>query len=406
MSAHPPQRPKTLEELEAEMNQPSGVAASASTQRARSKRPSRIFPKLIVLSVLLGIPMSLLWLANLPYPVVRRVVADKAPVLLLPSYIKIESHFKNAIASLEQANRLIENPTSSADIDLGSQKLQEAQKHLDALPLWLASTPYEYRYWGYGWQFNYAGWNSARAKAGRLQAKVFQERNAQTQLTEAEAALTRAKQQYEQAKTPIDKPIAIAAWRSSLDRFNQISSNTLAGKLAQQKYTAYQRDFKETVGLAAGNERVATIIASAREFGRQAAIMGQNPPHPEEKWQQIAQFWQDAIRRLEEVSVEDSLGYAEAQKLMAEYKANLAQIKLRQIAESKSVRHFEQAQSQIQSLVARFPTDPQSVDRNSIISQLQSVINQLEKVQNGTTPYLEAQELLLSAKAKLKEFQP
>ncbi|MDA0212832.1 MULTISPECIES: hypothetical protein [Desertifilum] len=402
MSANPQKPPKSLEELEAELYAPAGtMTASTATQPVKFKRPVRFLRRLFWVSLLLAIPTSLIWVANLPYPVVRQTMTEKAPILLLPSYIKIESHYKSAIAALEQADRLIENPTSAADIDLGGQKLQEAQKHLDALPIWLASSRYEYRYWGYGWQFSYAGWNSARARAGRLEAKVFQERNAQTQLSEANAALNQAKQQYAQAATPIDKPIAIAAWRSALDQYPQIPTSTLAGRTARQTYEASLRDFRETVGLAADNQRVATIIAGAREFGRQAAILGQNPPHPAEKWQQIAQLWEDAIRPLNQIRPDDPLGYAEAQKLMAEYKVNLAQIELRRSAEVNSVRAFERAQSEINALLAR----PNSTNPNYTISQLQSIINQLEKVQNGTTPYLEAQRLLLSAKAKLNEFQ-
>jgi len=66
---------------------------------------------------------------------------------------------------------------------------------------------------------------------------------------------------------------------------------------------------------------------------------------------------------------------------------------------------LEQAQSQIQNLLASTPTDPKSLDLNSTISQLQGIINQLEKVQSGTTAYLSAQDLLLKAHNKLKQFQ-
>jgi len=64
------------------------------------------------------------------------------------------------------------------------------------------------------------------------------------------------------------------------------------------------------------------------------------------------------------------------------------------------------AQQQSQSLLASIPVDPKSFDRNRVVSQLQSIINQLEKVQNGTTAYMKAQELLLSAKNKLQQLQP
>ncbi|MFN6461583.1 MAG: hypothetical protein RMZ41_007000 [Nostoc sp. DedVER02] len=51
------------------------------------------------------------------------------------------------------------------------------------------------------------------------------------------------------------------------------------------------------------------------------------------------------------------------------------------------------------------PVDANDVKHNRVLSQLQSIINQLEKVQNGTTAYLKAQELLLSAKNKLRQLQ-
>jgi hypothetical protein len=217
--------------------------------------------------------------ANLPYPVIRRPVAQKAPILLLPSYMDIDSHYRQAIASVEQAQQLIENPTSAADLDLGEQKVNEAQNHLDALPITFLNDWSEYRYWWYDSRFSIYGFNSARTKVGQLKAKVFQEKNAQTLLTDSEQALLKAKQQYQHSSTPTDKQVAIASWREAIDRLEQVPGVTLAGKAAQAKLENYQRDFKEVAGLAAGNERISTLIAAARQFSWQAAKAGQNPPH-------------------------------------------------------------------------------------------------------------------------------
>jgi hypothetical protein len=57
-------------------------------------------------------PVGVVWLANLPYPVIRRPVARTAPILLLPSYMSVEANYRQAIASVEQAEQLIENATS------------------------------------------------------------------------------------------------------------------------------------------------------------------------------------------------------------------------------------------------------------------------------------------------------
>jgi hypothetical protein len=128
----------------------------------------------------------------------------------------------------------------------------------------------------------------------------------------------------------------------------------------------------------------------------------QNPPHDAAQWQQSEQLWQEGISRLEEVPVNDP-GYLEAQKMLATYKKNLGDTQLRRQAEETSVRALEEAQIQIQSLQANTPTQMTPEVRNPIISKLQGIINQLEKVKPGTTAYPEAQDLLKSAKAKLKQ---
>jgi hypothetical protein len=375
-------------------------------QSTPAKAKGSFFSKIIWVAILLGIPIGVVWAANLPYPVIRRPVAKNAPILLLPSYMDMDSNYRQAIASVEQAQQLIEKPTSTADLNLGEQKVNEAQKHLDALPIGFLTDLPEYKYWWYDSRFNIYGFNTARTKIGQLAAKVFQEKNAQTLLTDSEQALNTAKQQYQQASTPADKQAATTSWRSAIDQLKQIPGTTLAGKTAQAKLDNYQRDFKEVVGLAAGNERVSTLIEGARQFSWQAAKAGQNPPHTVVEWQQVQDLWQQAIDRLEQISKEDLAGYAEAQKLLAEYNKNLGQVKIRRQAEQNSVNALESAQRQIQNLLYFTPTKANSIDRNRTISQLRGIIDELEKVQNGTTAYLKAQELLLSAKNKLKQLQP
>ncbi|MBW4648711.1 MAG: hypothetical protein KME06_08410 [Kastovskya adunca ATA6-11-RM4] len=367
---------------------------------AKSKRGG-VLNKLIWAAVLIGIPVGVVYIANLPYPVIRRPVVRTAPILLLPSYINIEENYRQAIASVEQAQQLIERPTSQADLESGEQKVKEAQKHLDALPMWFIDDWREYSLW-YDWRFSPYGFYTARKQVGELQAKVFQEKNAQVLLVQSEQALNAAKQQYQQASTPTDKQLAIAAWHSAIDQLQQIPSTTLAGRTAQSKRENYQRDFKDIVGLAAGNERISTLIAAAQQFSFRAAQMGQNPPHSVDEWEQVENLWRDAINRLERISSDDLAGYAQAQRLLAEYKTNLGQISIRKQAEANSVRAFERAQSQIESLQRYASTS----SPDYTISQLSGIINELRKVQNGTTVYLETQNLLLSAQNKLNQLQP
>jgi hypothetical protein len=396
---------KSLAELEKEA-EAQYYSTSPHKQPVPKKAKRGNFRKIIWTAILLGVPVGVVWVANLPYPIIRRPVASSAPILLLPSYMSMESNYRQAIASVEQAEQLIEKATSPADLNLGEQKVKEAQKNLNALPIWFLNDWPEYRYWWYDWRFNLYTFNTARIKVGQLDAKVFQEKNAQTLLTDSEQEIVKAKQQYQEASTPADKQTAIASWRLAIDQLDQVPSVTLAGKTAQAKLNNYQHDFKEVVGLAAGNERVSTFIESARQYSWEAAKAGQNPPHSVVEWQQVEKLWEQAIAQLQQIRSDDLTGYAEAQKLLAQYNSNLGQVKIRQQAERDSVAALQRAQSQIESLLAATPTDANSVNRNRTVSKLQGIINELEKVQNGTTSYLKAQELLLSAKNKLNQLQP
>ena len=394
-----PLQPKSITQLERQMEEEQRLRIQFTQPLKNIKRRSPL-KKIIVVALLGGIPIGVIWLVNLPYAAIRRPVAATVPILLLPSYISLDYNYRLAITTLEQAQQLIDKATAPTDLDLGEQKLHQVQKSLDALPVGWVSDLFYSDYSGYNWRFSPSNFNAARAQAGRLQGKVFQEKNAQNVLFEADQSLSAARQQYPQAKTAADRQTAIAQWQTALDQLEQIPGETLAGKSAQQKLSAYQRDFQEIVGLAAGNQHTLMLLSTAREYSQRAAIQGQNPPHPTEEWQQITKLWEEAIAQVQLVSQDDT-GYPEAQKMRAEYQQNLGQIKIRLQAEEESVRIFEQAQRDTTNLLAiATPTS-----RSQVMSQLQSIINQLNQVQNGTTVYLEAQSQLLSAQNKLSQFK-
>ncbi|MEA5624433.1 hypothetical protein [Nostoc sp. UHCC 0251] len=399
-----PSTPKNLAELEHEMELQRRVLKT-SPQQVHSKAKRGIGSRLIWTVILIGIPGGVIWVANQPYPVIRRPVMLHAPFLLLPSYISMDNHYRQALVLVEQAEQLIEKATSPADLALGEQKLQETRQHIDQLPTSFVNDWSQYKYWWYDSRFSIYGFNAFRSQVGQLEAKVFQEKNAQSLLADNMQSLLNAKQQYERAKTVTDKQTATAAWQTALNQFEQIPSQTLAGKTIQNQLDNYKREFQQVVGLAAANDRISALITAARQFSWQAAKAGQNPPHTVTEWQQIENLWIEAIERLKEIPSKDVAGYTEAQNLLAIYKANLGQVKVRRQAEADAVEALERAQREIASLLASIPTDAHDMQRNRVLSQLQSIINQLEKVQNGTTAYLKAQELLLSANHKLKQLQ-
>ncbi|NJK28134.1 MAG: hypothetical protein HC925_06060, partial [Coleofasciculaceae cyanobacterium SM2_3_26] len=143
---------------------------------------------------------------------------------------------------------------------------------------------------------------------------------------------------------------------------------------------------------------------AAKQFAMQAAVLSQNPPHDATTWQEVVKLWEEAIARLEEIA-SDNPGYLEAQSKLAQYKTNLAQVQIRLQAELDSVEALEVAQRQIEQFIASIPQDGSPADRNFLLSELQSIINQLSKVKPGTTASQEAQQLQQFAQGKLQELQ-
>ncbi len=371
---------------------------------ARANRPSGAsLSKLKWIAVTLTSAAGILWVVNLPYPMIRLPVARIAPILLLPSYINMDYHYRQAIAKVEQADQLVNSATSPADLTLGEVKVKEAQKHLDHLPVWFLGYWPQYTFW-FGWQFTLDEFKSARANVGRMEAKVFQEKNAQTQLIQAEQTLDKAKQQYQQGQTAVERETAIASVQAAVDQLEQIPPATLAGRIAQTKLTAAKRDFERVASLAAGSARTSTLIEAAQQFALTASQSAKNLPHSATEWSEIIAQWEQAISQLQQISVEDP-GYVDAQKFLAQYQRNLGIARTRLAAEQVSVEALARAKDKIETLLTSTTADG-ATPQNAVISQVYGVINQLQTVESGTTAYPEAQQLLQSARSKLKQLQP
>ncbi|NJK54110.1 MAG: hypothetical protein HC936_17445 [Leptolyngbyaceae cyanobacterium SU_3_3] len=127
-----------------------------------------------------------IYAVNLPIPWLRLAVASKAPILLIPSFMSMDHHYRGAVNTVEQADQLINRATAPADFELGNTKVKAAQKHLDALPVWFVGYyPSEYcGFFGCSWRFTLDEFRAAREKVARMEARLFQEGNARTQLEE------------------------------------------------------------------------------------------------------------------------------------------------------------------------------------------------------------------------------
>lgn len=251
-----------------------------------------------------------------------------------------EERYQEAIASLEQAEELINQAKTTADLALGENKLSEAKTYIDYLPVsdTVSSRRYSYN------------------RKGRRYVSGYDTQTIPNQQT-----------------------------ANIRDRFEQIKS-----QLSQQQ---------QILG------RTNTLIQAAKQYAFAAAKTGQNPPHTAQRWQQIENLWYKAIAQLQNVRLED-VDYVEAQKLLVTYQMNLDTVQIRLKTERESHEAFNDAQQQINALLASIPKDISQVDRNQIVSQMQEIIYRLKMVKPGTSDYREAQQLLQSAQKKLKQAQP
>jgi tetratricopeptide (TPR) repeat protein len=352
-----------------------------------------------VLGAGIGGFIGLVWLVNLPYPMVRRPVARVAPMLLLPSYLNMDRNYREAIAHVEQADQLVNNATSGADIDLGAEKVRLAQANLDQLPVWfLGYEPVKVCQFmgGCSWRFTFDEFQRARAQVGRMEARVFQEKNALTALESAEIQIQTAKTNFQQGTDVQQKQTAIAHWQEGINQLELIPPQTLAGSQAKNKLRQSAQEFNQVAGAIVGGAQTQSMIGAAQQFANRANQMGMNGPLTVNQWQEALTLYEIAIQRLQAVTPQDPQ-YLASQTFLADYIQKQGQVKTRLAAEQASRYKLEQAEAMIQALLSDLPNGRDAQTRNQIKGQISQIIALLQKVEQGTTVYDDAQTLIQKA---------
>ena len=350
----------------------------------------------------LGTVVGAIWVLNLPYPMIRRPVAKTAPIILLPSYLKMDRNYRGAVARVEQADQLVNRATSLADLQLGQEKVDLAQKNLDALPVWfLGYEPQMYRtFFSFGWKFTLDEFEAARAKVGRMDARIFQEINAYTKFEQAKNEIEQAKQKYQQAEDNAVKQQVVSAWQAGIDKLNQLPKGTVAKEQANASYEAYIRDFRQISGLIAGNNRTNKVIAVAQQFHNKAMSSCAYPPHSANRWQECINLLGRAVKMLGKVTLEDD-GFLETQTLQATYEAELGEMRIRQQEEASSQTAYNSAQQMITDL----PKSVNEYNRDRVAKDILRIIDRLEKVKPQTTIHADAIIMTNFANKKLQQLR-
>lgn len=218
------------------------------SQAAKINRPaSKFWARLKFGTALLVLGAGTVGVANLPIPGIRNVVLKEAPFLLAPTHMSMHHHYRSAIALIEQADQLVNQATAFEDHEFGAEKVKAAQTHLDQLPVSLLEDPEDYCN-AAGCSFTTDEFRVARQTVARMEAKLFQEKNAQTRFEQSNQRLAESIRMIDNGALGNDRARALADWRSAIDALDQLPKTTLAGRLAQNKITALERDFRAIVG--------------------------------------------------------------------------------------------------------------------------------------------------------------
>ncbi|MBE9014504.1 hypothetical protein IQ250_30390, partial [Pseudanabaenaceae cyanobacterium LEGE 13415] len=366
-------------------------------QAAKANRPRSLFWfGLKVGTIAIAFSAGGIWLANRPIPWIRYSVMEVAPFLLTPSYMAMNHDYRQAIAFVEQSHQLVNNATAFEDLTLGTQKVKAAQKHLDQLPAWfLGHYPGDYCRWARcSWRFTIDEFKSAREEVARMEAKLFQEKNAQTRFEQTEQALGEAIRIIRDGATGQTRTSAIAEWRSAIDSLDQLPSSTLAGRLAQTKLAATERDFREMVGFQAESDRNSRLIEVAEIIASAAKQNTKKAPMTLIQLEQVQDRWKNAIAKLKQIQLNDP-DYVQAQSRIVEYEQSLNAIEERMQHEKDSIQAYETAERMTANLIST--ADPKRVDRPYVLGELRRIIVQLDQVKPNTTVYAKAEAMRVSA---------
>jgi hypothetical protein len=112
-------------------------------------------------------------------------------------------------------------------------------------------------------------------------------------------------------------------------------------------------------------------------------------------------MWGEAIQQLEKITSDD----LEVKKRLADYRNNLSEVKVRLKNEQDAVKFLDLANEKLTDLWASLPKEGKDLNKNQAYASFKSINDDLEKIKNGTTVYLEAQKVKVQVQQQMKLLQ-
>ncbi len=352
------------------------------------------------LTVTIGTLGTGLTIANLPLPGVRETIAQKAPVLLLPSVASWDYHYREGMVDFQQAEQLIQQAKHPNDLDQGDRKLKSAQSHLNALPLQgfeQYGDTYYCAFRSCSWNFSSREIQNRREESGRIEAILTQERNLQSQLKQIIETIANTEAEFKTTKDNTKKQTLLAKWEQNLSQLDMLKSNSLMGRIARTEHLRLSTNYQKITGLTQSQTKSGNLLQAAVPFAQAAQKLTVGESHSVAKWQAIVRQWDNAIEQLQSISVENP-DYVKSRKVISDYQQQADRAKIRLTQEQATAESLQTIESRINTLVQNHS----SLNRDQAKAELMTIEAKLKKIPKGTTAYDQAQDWLQSLRKRLE----
>ncbi len=340
-----------------------------------------------------------LTIVNLPLPGIREAIAQKAPILLLPSVAAWNYHYREGMVDFQQAEQLIQQAKHPNDLDQGDRKLKSAQSHLNALPLQgfeQYGDTYYCSFRNCGWNFSSREIQQRREEAGRTEAILTQERNLQSQLKQITDTIANTEAEFKNTKDESKKQIILTKWEQHLSQLNMLQSNSLMGRIARTEHNRVSANYQKITGLTQAQTKSGNLLQAAAPFAQDAQKLTAGKSHSVAEWQSIVRQWDNAIAQLQSIPVENA-DYVKSRKVISDYQQQSDRAKIRLAEESTAAESLQTIEVRINTLVQNHS----SLNRDQAKAELMTIEAKLKKIPIGTTAYDQAQDWIRSLQKRL-----
>lgn len=137
-------------------------------------------------------------------------------------------------------------------------------------------------------------------------------------------------------------PLPLATWEEAeaklleaIQLLEEIPDDTTVEKDANKQLQTYRQDYNNLREKLIVEKTATSKLVNAKKLGTEASVIVQNPPHPQEIWQEAQAQWLEAIDLLEEIP-KDTFVAPEAVETLDLYRINYRAVSSRLEREKES----------------------------------------------------------------------